>query len=210
MHRHHAARLDVGGGLRGLFGEHVVVGPAAVVLDVLDECDAKVRKASADFGKVRAVGRIAAVVNRLAAVLQHKAAPETSGPIAQTAARRLERRHQRDAQVAALRVLPRVQFGDVRHAQRLQICIQSQRHDEVRRCLRQGALRVLLEMVVVVVRQQHHVGLRPIGQQRGGRLKAPHVHGERRHRRPEHQVTPRSCCGLTFICRAASKWGLWG
>ena len=129
VHRHHAARLDVGGGLRGLFGEHVVVGPSAVVLAVLDEGDAKVRKASADFGKVRAVGRIAAVVNPLAAVLQHKAAPETSGPIAQTAARRVQRRRQRDAQVAALCVLPPVQFGDgaVRHAQRLQVRTQSQR-----------------------------------------------------------------------------------
>ena len=59
VHRHHATRLDVGGGLRGLFGEHVVVAPAAVVLAVLDEGDAQVRKASAHFCKVRAVGRIA-------------------------------------------------------------------------------------------------------------------------------------------------------
>ncbi|MNV80081.1 hypothetical protein D3C71_1736620 [compost metagenome] len=76
MARHHRFSVDIGGGLRGLFRQHVNVFPVLVVLSVFHDRQIDLAELLTNGFKVRAVARIAAVVDLLLRRDEHKAAPQ--------------------------------------------------------------------------------------------------------------------------------------
>src|SRR5206468_4199568 len=112
-----------------------------------------------DFTELWMVRRITGEIRAAHGRLDGVTAPERLVSITQASRAEMARRSTGHAQAAHVRLLPPIQLDDVLHPPSAHICAKLQGHDPhgipVR--AREASDRGLVEMVVVVVREQHDI-----------------------------------------------------
>lgn len=114
VYRHKAVGAQVGGGLGGFFGVHVVVAPVGVVLPVFNEGEVYFGEALPDLAVVAAVAAVARKIDGVLRGLDNVACPQGFVEIAPAAAAVVPRGHGVDFQAADGGVLPPIQLDDAR------------------------------------------------------------------------------------------------
>ena len=153
VYRHKAVGAQVGGGLGGFFGVHVVVAPAGVVLPVFNEGEVYFGEALPDLAVVAAVAAVARKIDGVLRGLDNVACPQGFVEVAPAAAAVVPCGHGVDFQAADGGVLPPIQLDDARgrDAPFLQQRAQIERHDKLGIAVDVVPHGELVQVVVVVV-----------------------------------------------------------
>ena len=130
--------------------------PVGVVLPVLENREVDRRKAASDRLEVRPVAAVAREVKRLAGKLQNEAAPKR-GVALQGSAREVLRRHGRcEKRIAHARLFKPVELRDALRGPPpvLEMRTDAKRANNALDAIRYGANRRVVEVIVVIVRNE--------------------------------------------------------
>ncbi len=143
------------------------------------------REARGDLREVRPPTGIAGEVEHRRRTLQHQSAPQRAIAIERAAPGEMLRRDRRHARAVAQRgALPPVQFGHIAHADLVQAARIAQRGKH-RRVVRffEAPQRGQVEMIVVVMAEQHGINRRQVFEADAGRAMAARADPRQRTRR---------------------------
>ena len=174
-----------------LLRPHVDVGPQRVVPADLDHREVERPEALPDLGEVRAEAAVAAVKDALVRAKKRPSRPERPVFVVEKPPRRVAGRRSGDLHRPDGRLLPPVQLRNLLrgHAPRFEVCAHAERHHKPRRPRRQFAHHARVEVVVVVVREDHGVERRKLGHRNRRFKEALHAkQPPRRGVRPDGRV----------------------
>ena len=140
-----------------LFGHHVDVGPTLVVGTTLQQGQIDGSEPLTHFLEGGRVTRIGTEIDLLAVRLHHPRAPQGAEAIGHATAREMARWGQGQLHRSQVHALPPIAFGDSarRNTPQLQVRTYTQwRHETLVLQLQHG---LVVQVIVMVVRQQHHV-----------------------------------------------------